>query len=53
MHLDSAQKGEVRMAGTTLETIRILQPVGRPAVLARNPIRALLRDSPGSGCGDA
>jgi len=30
MHLDSAQKGEVRMAGTTLETIRILQPVGRP-----------------------
>jgi transposase len=30
MHLDSAQKGEVRLAGATLETVRVQQPMGRP-----------------------
>jgi len=30
VHLDSAQKGEVRLAGTTLETIRVPPPIGRP-----------------------
>ena len=30
LHLDSAQKGEVKLAQTTLETVRVQPPRGRP-----------------------
>jgi transposase len=30
LHLDSAQRGEVTLAPTTLETVRVGQPRGRP-----------------------
>ena len=33
VHLDSAQKGEVRLAGTTLETIRARRPSGGLALV--------------------
>ena len=36
LHLDSAQRGEVKLARTTLETIRVGQPRGRPRTRSRH-----------------